>query len=231
MSLFPELDSPKTKIHSEKRYSPKEWRTLSNCDEIYTPPYALLPELVAMLREFVGDGYIWEPCAGQGHLTGYLKEAGFKVVSTTLGNAVREIPAEWDCNELKAWDGDFLNAPNCLRCRNEIRAIVTNPPFSISDKIIQEALVFKGVVALLMPTSRLNGVARHELYDRAGYPYVLIPNRRINYITPNNGKSAQQDTYWFTWGLAEAGYKGVKMDRKLKPMNWRREGHYSGKSL
>lgn len=218
MSLFPELDNPKTKVHNEAPFNPKEWRTLAKCDEIYTPPYALLPELVTMLRAFVGEGYIWEPCAGQGHLSGYLREAGFNVCATTLGNEVRDIPAAWDCNELKAWDGDFLNAPNCLRCRNEICAIVTNPPFSISDKIIQDALVFKGAVALLLPNSRLNGVARHETYDRCGYPYVLIPNRRINYITPRNGKSAQQDTYWFCWGMGEEGrYKSVKMDRRMRP--------------
>jgi len=217
MSLFPELDNPKTKVFGESRYSPKEWRTLSKCDEIYTPPYALLPELVALLRGYVGEGYIWEPCAGQGHLSGYLQESGFRVVATTLGNAVREIPTEWDCNDLRAWDGDFLNAPNCLRCRNEIRAIVTNPPFSV-DAILPAALEFKGAVALLLPNSRLNGVARHDLYDRSGYPFVLIPNRRINYITPQNGKSAQQDTYWFTWGLGEPGtYRSVKLDRNVKP--------------
>jgi hypothetical protein len=63
--------------------------------------------------------------------------------------------------------------------------LITNPPFSIKDKVIQKCLQSGKPSALVLPIDALGGKRRHELYKKYGYPTVYIPSRRINYIFEN----------------------------------------------
>jgi len=54
--------------------------------------------------------------------------------------------------------------------------------------------------AFLMPLTALEGIKRGEMYKRYGLQ-LIIPNRRIDFITPNGGKSSWFQTAWFTWKL------------------------------
>ena len=61
--------------------------------------------------------------------------------------------------------------------------LITNPPYSIKDAVIEKCLASKKPSALVLPIDALSGKRRHDLYKKYGYPTVYIPTRRINYIS------------------------------------------------
>lgn len=63
--------------------------------------------------------------------------------------------------------------------------LITNPPFSIKDDVIEKCLKSRKPSALILPIDALGGKRRHALYAEYGYPTIYIPSRRINYISIN----------------------------------------------
>lgn len=61
--------------------------------------------------------------------------------------------------------------------------LITNPPFSIKDNVIERCLISKKPSALVLPIDSLGGKRRHGLYKKYNYPTIYIPSRRINYIS------------------------------------------------
>lgn len=64
---------------------------------------------------------------------------------------------------------------------HEYDYLVTNPPFSIKDKVIERVYQSGKKAVLVLPLDSLGGVKRHALYRKYGYPDVYIPTRRICY--------------------------------------------------
>lgn len=60
--------------------------------------------------------------------------------------------------------------------------LVTNPPFSIKDKVIESVYAYKKPAALILPLDTLGGVKRHGMYAANGAPTVYIPTKRISYF-------------------------------------------------
>jgi len=142
-------------------------------DDFNTPPYALNP-LIPYLR---GGWIIWECAEFKGYLSGALKNAGFKVISTN---------AEFD----------FLKGtPNFY-----FDAIVTNPPYSIKDKFLEKAFNYNKPFAFLLPITALEGKKRHGLYKNHDIQ-LIIPDKRISFIYPNNKTHPWFATMWLTYGL------------------------------
>jgi hypothetical protein len=63
--------------------------------------------------------------------------------------------------------------------------IMTNPPFSIKDAVIERVYDMKIPSLLLLPIDSLGGVKRHKMYKEHGYPSVYIPSKRIKYYNEN----------------------------------------------
>ena len=63
--------------------------------------------------------------------------------------------------------------------------IMTNPPFSIKDQVIERVFHYKVPSLLLLPIDSLGGVKRHNMYKEHGYPSVYIPSKRIKYYNDN----------------------------------------------
>lgn len=59
--------------------------------------------------------------------------------------------------------------------------LVTNPPFSIKDKVIETVYQYGKDAALILPLDILGGVNRHSMYAKNGAPTVYIPTKRISY--------------------------------------------------
>ena len=59
--------------------------------------------------------------------------------------------------------------------------IITNPPFSIKDKVIERVFRYGVKSVIIMPIDALGGVKRHQMYQLNEYPNVYIPARRISY--------------------------------------------------
>ena len=79
----------------------------------------------------------------------------------------------------------FRNVRNWLESEYEYDYLITNPPFSIKDQVIEKVLKSGKPSALVLPLDALGGKRRHELYQQYGHPTVYIPTRRINYISEN----------------------------------------------
>lgn len=66
--------------------------------------------------------------------------------------------------------------------------LMTNPPFSIKDLVIEKVAASGKPSALVLPLDSLGGVKRNKIYQKYGYPAVYVPTKRINYFDQNWNK-------------------------------------------
>ena len=141
-------------------------------DEMYTPEYALYPLLPYVNKRM----RIWECAWGTGTLAFHLQKKGYRVVGDSeLDFLTETFVEEWD-------------------------AIITNPPYSKKDEFLERAYSLGKPFAYLLPLTALEGIRRGKLYSEHGLQ-LIVPNRRVNFITPNGGSSSWFATAWFTWKL------------------------------
>jgi hypothetical protein len=123
-----------------------------------------------ILKKFIPKNkIILEGFVGGGKLKRKMEREGFKVVSS---------------------DNFFNN-------KQEYDILISNPPFSIKDKILMRCYELNKPFALLLPITALEGIKRQELYKKYGIK-ILFPIKRIDF---NGKKSPWFYTAWFTWGL------------------------------
>lgn len=144
-------------------------------DEIYTPDYALNPLLPFLKPEWI----IWECAWGKGSLAKHLEKKGFKVIGEPYKDFL---------------DKDFALNTEGFNC------IITNPPYSKKEDFIERCFEIGKPFALLLPLTALEGQKRGKLFRKYGIQ-LIIPNKRINFITPNGGKSSWFATAWFCYKL------------------------------
>lgn len=127
-------------------------------------------EAFDLLKKYIPkDKLIFECAVGSGKLKEKMIKEGYKVV----------------------FSDDFFNS------KLEYDIIVTNPPYSIKDRFLEEAYKRGKPFALLMPITALEGIKRQKLYKENGIQ-ILFPKRRIDF---NGKKSPWFYTAWFCWGL------------------------------
>jgi hypothetical protein len=61
-------------------------------------------------------------------------------------------------------------------------AILTNPPFSMKDAVIQRCYEYGVPTVLVLPLDSLGGKRRHEMFTMYGEPVVYVPAKRIAYF-------------------------------------------------
>jgi len=142
-------------------------------DEFQTPKEAILPLLPYLKKDWI----IWECAWGKGSLAKHLEKQGFKVIGEEGFNFLKE----------------------CVNDSFDI--IITNPPYSIKDKFIEKCYEWNKPFALLMPLTALEGKRRGMLFREYGIQ-LIIPNKRINFVTPSGkGSGAWFQVAWFCYGL------------------------------
>lgn len=130
-----------------------------NYDELYTPI-----EAVKIILPYIKpNSIIW--CPFDTITSNYVKvltEAGHKVIYTHINNG-----------------GDFFfqNPPKGTNY------IISNPPYSIKDHILERVYYLGIPFMLLLPLSTLEGKLRHHLFNMYGVELLVIDSR-IDY----NGK-------------------------------------------
>lgn len=91
--------------------------------------------------------------------------------------------------------------------------IITNPPFSIKDKVIRKVFEYGLKTVLILPIDALGGVARHSMYKEYGYPDVYVPSRRIGYYDESGalrkGVSFHSVIMTFNNGTSELQWEGL----------------------
>ena len=148
----------------------KGYLTAKTNDKVYTPAYAVKPLLKYL------DAYINKPnytiwCPFDDEDSEYVKifrAEGYKVIVTSIDsgqNFFEYKPLEWY---------DF---------------IISNPPFSLKDKVIKHLYELNKPYAILLPIPSLQGQKR--------FPYMkdcqaLIFDKRINYYIDKEKKNIQK---------------------------------------
>jgi hypothetical protein len=132
-------------------------------DSFQTPAYGtelLIPFIPKRINK------IWEVASGKLRMSKVFENNGYEVYSTDLITGtnfleVKELP----------YDKDELDNI----------AIVTNPPYSLKKKFYEKCKKFNIPFALLIPADYSQWIIDAIRFDNAE---KVIPNRRIDYLTP-----------------------------------------------
>jgi hypothetical protein len=149
---------------------------LHNFNEMYTPSEAL-----DYITPFLNKSLIyWEACYGEEYMARELERKGFTVVGSKEIDCLKQEPENWDF-------------------------FITNPPFNGNKKFIRRAIELKKPFALLIRLEHLGGVEACKLLKDFDFQ-IIIPEKRINYITPKmlRGEKvggSQFHSIWLTHGL------------------------------
>jgi hypothetical protein len=149
---------------------------LHNFNDMFTPP-----EAMEYIMPFLNPTKkYWEACWGRGDMANELFKNGFDVVGNKDMDCLLDQPEEWD----------FL---------------ITNPPFNGNKKFIKRAIELKKPFALLIRLEHLGGVEAMNLLKDLDFQ-IIIPEKRINYITPkmiagNKVGGSPFHSIWLTYGL------------------------------
>lgn len=163
----------------------QDLKGISGRDQFQTPNYAidlLTPFLINLSDEWGLDNFnpnhpnfvIWEPAEGLGKITDRLRHHGFHVEGTDLLTGI-----------------NFLtdSPPTDFNC------IVTNPPFSLKKKFYEMCKGYGVPFALLIPADYSRWV--NDAVSKDGCEKI-IPDRRIDYITPNILNRIHEGEIWET---------------------------------
>lgn len=164
-------------------------KSIRPIDDNYPTPAEITRTLLAT-EGFVGP--IWEPCAGAGEMALTLIEGGHRVIATTL--------REDHSSSLVAGGINFLDPHLIPLAAN----IVTNPPYSIAEEIIDRALELKASkAAFLLRAQWLGSERRYNrfFHERPPAKIIYLINRVAMYPGGYEGPrgAPKNDFAWFIW--------------------------------
>lgn len=147
--------------------------------------YPTPPEVTTALLEFLKlqPCTIWEPACGDGAMSKVLEAAGHRVLSSDLrasGYGDEGV--------------DFLTCP--IRACD---AIVTNPPFNLSEDFIRRALTVTDTVAMVLKSQYWHAAKRKALFDEHPPAYVLPLTWRPDFLGGERGGAPTMDCIWTVW--------------------------------
>jgi hypothetical protein len=142
-------------------------------DLFETPNYAT-ELLVPFIPKDINT--IWECACGDYKITNVLKSKGYDTFSSDL---------KYGANFLIT---HYIFSPPINIC------IITNPPFSLKQKFFNKCIEYNLPFALLLPFDMNMWLC--EAFDKYDCQ-ALVPNRRINYITPTGLSEATGHTSYY----------------------------------
>lgn len=145
--------------------------TCPESDECLTPRYAVEP-IIPFLKD-KGFKNIWCPFDKEDSMyTRILKREKMLFYNTHIQeNMFGKI--------------DFFHLSGFLVIPEEIDCIVSNPPFSLKDKILKRLFQLDTPFAMLMPITALGGKKRQEMFKEYGIE-VLFLGERTGFYTRND---------------------------------------------
>ena len=151
----------------------------NEAQELYTQAkdvYAIAEYLNIREKEWI----VWEMCWGAGDMARALNEAGCMVCGDPEMDCFKDEPGEYDC-------------------------IITNPPFRNNKDFLQRAIDSKKPFAMILRLEHLGGVRAYDLLNNFDFQ-IIIPKRRITFITPEMRKGGKDvgspfHSIWITHGF------------------------------
>lgn len=135
---------------------------------------------------------VWEPACGDGRMSRVLEWHGFDVLSTDL----RETPG------YGIGGVDFLKSHERTmgwHPPDDIDLIVSNPPFSLAELFIRQALTYTPNVAMLLKATYWNAASRLPFFNEHRPAFVLPLTFRLAFLEKERGKSPLMDCVWVIW--------------------------------
>lgn len=93
---------------------------------------------------------IWEPACGNHAMSNVFKDYGYNVIET-----------------------DLIYGQNYFETFEKSDAIITNPPFNLSEKFIEKAVNETRIVAMLLKSQYWHAAKRFKLFEKYSPTYVL----------------------------------------------------------
>lgn len=168
--------------------------------------YPTPPDVTHALIDFLQlpSGTIWEPACGDGSMAVALRQRGHTVIAT-------------DLRETGYGEGgvDFLTAD-----RRACDAIVTNPPFFISEEFIRRSLGFAPIVAMVLKSQYWHAKKRQDLFAEHPPAWVLPLTWRPDFLFDQreigDRKGAPtMECIWTVWIAGETDAKYRPLSRPL----------------
>lgn len=129
---------------------------------------------------------IWEPACGDGAMADVLKTYAHNVICT-------------DLRDTGYGEGgiDFLSE------RRDCDAIITNPPFNLSEDFIRHALTQAGTVAMVLKSQYWHAKKRSALFQEFPPAYVLPLTWRPDFLfdtrKPGDKVGPTMEVHWTVW--------------------------------
>lgn len=151
--------------------------------------------------------YIWEPAAGNGNLSNYLREHGYNVIASDLKYR--------GCTDGSIVDGlDFLTTYPYNKFKGAAAhpyVILTNPPYSLATEFVEHALNILpngGLYIALMNITYLHGIDRYKrVYSKGTLREVYVFSKKIH-VYKNNIPTGHTSMCVYAWYVFQKGYNG-----------------------
>ena len=166
-------------------------RSYNEANDYYPTP----PWVVRSLLEHINiyGETVWEPAAGEGHMSRTFKEGEpSQVIATDIKPKASGIERI-----------DFLMPTHCQSMADVgIDWIITNPPFKLLDKFIETADKYARSMAFFCRLSALEGKKRGAFYAKRPPSLILPFSERVQGIAPGGfdlTKASMVAYCWMIW--------------------------------
>lgn len=151
--------------------------------------------------------YFWEPAAGNGNLSNWLRNNGYHIIASDLKYR--------GCTDGSIIDGlDFLTTYPYNKFKGAAAhpfVIITNPPYSLATEFIEHALEILpegGFYIALMNITYLHGIDRYKrVYSKGTLREVYVFSKKIH-VYKNNIPTGYTSMCVYAWYVFQKGYNG-----------------------
>ena len=173
-------------------------------NDFYATPIAAT---ISLLKHEQFTGKILEPACGQGHIIQAIKQ--WNPAADVRGT---DIVQREDVFSLGCLEGgtDFLSSNFRV---GEYENVITNPPFSLAQEFIEEALrIASEKVAVFCKIQLLEGQSRKEMFQNTQLKFVYVFSRRVSPLRAGNALDEKgkpwASTMCFAWFVWDKQYSG-----------------------
>jgi hypothetical protein len=155
--------------------------------DFYPTPPEVTVALLAFLK--LEPCTIWEPACGDGAMSMVLEAAGHQVLSSDL--------------RVSGYGEGGVDFLTCAA--QQCDAIVTNPPFNISEDFVRRALSVTNTVAMVLKSQYWHAAKRKALFDQFPPAYILPMTWRPDFMGGERGGAPTMDCIWTVWAPHTGG--------------------------
>ena len=162
--------------------------------------YPTPPDVTHALMRFLALSplRVHEPACGDGSMSRVIGSYGHEVLSTDL----RET-------------GYGIGGRDFLLCEEPSEAIITNPPFCLSEQFIRHALGLAPIVAMLTKTQYWHSKKRSALFYEFPPAYILALTWRPDFSGKAVPQPSTMDVIWTVWISGKTDTKYRLLDKEV----------------